>query len=422
MPSFYINLEFSVLNVDQVIATARTNEDAFSPGQVFFTRLPEPASGAYAVVANVVEGERTLAVYCDQDFGNGTFEVVPVRVAGDRMDQELGMGAGDTLRCSWFVEWNPQLSGTHPPESPDSPDQEPDPAGPGQITGLTLLHYACDAGFDPQAGTGDRNTACTGVGKPAFTYTISINDQPVSTMNLETGDGTRGRGEIYSTDDVPLPAGTLEIALDPVPGWSPTWVRCESDSLLTGNRIVEPEIVDNTISLEVAADELLTCDWFNVETAAEAVEDDGDTDQTLASEQEEEDTTGDGSPDAGTAATAPSVTLQFWTCPEGVDPGTDPVDLEQACAVETVERSFMLTVDGVTTGETIAGSTTWQLQDLVFAADIGAGPTTAVSCAWTWTEGADQDPATAVLENGLLTVTLANPDTAVSCNWFIFPQ
>ena len=77
--TFYIDLEFQVLNVDEEIASARTNDDFLSPGQVFFTKLPEPASGAYGVTARVHEGERTLAVFCDQDFGDGAFQIVPVR-------------------------------------------------------------------------------------------------------------------------------------------------------------------------------------------------------------------------------------------------------------------------------------------------------------------------------------------------------
>ncbi len=580
-PSFYGNLEFSVLNVDQVISTARTNQDPLSAGQVFFTRLPEPGSGAYAVTANVNEGERTLAVFCDQDFGDGTFQVIPIRVTGDRMDQELGMGAGDTLRCSWFVEGIPPVA------------QVPPASDTGEITGLTLLHYACDAGFDPQAGTGDRNVACTGAGKPEFTYTISIDGQVVSSMPLQTSDGTRGRGEVYSTPEEPLPAGTMQIALAPVADWTPTWVRCESDSAATGIRIVEPEIIDGAISLPVAADELVTCDWFNVETGGEGAQGDqaavANDAPTLAVVPDEEpaaedaaagaggdepsagespapgitvlarlcpaevagldleaDLTADcaqpasgitleilvDNESAGTFATdtngelavpselgagqylfrlqpvpgllelrtvcdsvypegatatgrsqvagsdvgeiyltndgrsettcsfffiggqfaggqetgetadapamedspaaeagegdavgdAPALTLSFLVCPEGTDPAADPSGLEQVCAVETVDRSFMLTRDGVTTGETIVGTATWGLQDLTAYVEIEPGTASVVRCTSTWVEGAEQVPAMSVLDGGLLTITLQQPDTVVSCNWFIFPD
>jgi hypothetical protein len=45
-----------------------------------------------------------------------------------------------------------------------------------------------------------------------------------------------------------------------------------------------------------------------------------------------------------------------------------------------------------------------------------------VSCTSTWVEGAEQIPATSALDGALLTVTLPHPETAVACNWFLFPE
>ncbi|MGC4108729.1 MAG: hypothetical protein QM753_20595 [Thermomicrobiales bacterium] len=64
-------------------------------------------------------------------------------------------------------------------------------------------------------------------------------------------------------------------------------------------------------------------------------------------------------------------TLQFWTCPDGVDPAADKATLAQACSVETGERTLMLTIDGHTTGETISSATTWEFHDSTVYADIG---------------------------------------------------
>ncbi len=58
------------------------------------------ASGVYGVAADVREDERTLTIFRNQDFGDGNFQIVSVQVSGNRMDQELGMLAGDTMRCS----------------------------------------------------------------------------------------------------------------------------------------------------------------------------------------------------------------------------------------------------------------------------------------------------------------------------------
>ena len=79
----------------------------------------------------------------------------------------------------------------------------------------------------------------------------------------------------------------------------------------------------------------VTCTFYFVMDAA-APEDGAATD-----ESEEE----------GNVAAAPhTLTFQFWTCPVEIDPAADQVNLVQACSTDTGERSFMLTVDGDTTG------------------------------------------------------------------------
>ncbi len=573
---------------------------------------------------------------------------------------------------------------------------------------FTFLHYACDAGFDPQAGQGDRNIRCSGAGKPAFTYTISVNGQVIATATLQTSEGTRGRLDLNSTPDRPIPAGEMVIAVTPVEGWTPAWVFCEINNYDIEQKIVEPVIVNNAITVSTVAQDIVTCDWFNVpvepaedqgappvtgvevepgltilvrtcpsdvadrqgdlatactepvpgltfdiafggephtsQTSDEAGEVDvplavgsgtyqiinqplpgflapsiecaithanGTTEmtsssgagssgidvaydgesavtcafyfqgeaagqeadlpgQTLVGEQDEEQDSSEdaatGSDEAdgpgdettvpgmtllarlcppevaeldveadltvdctqpasgltleilvdgesagtfatdangaiaipsepgasqylfrlpsipgvtelrvacvsvypdGTTATgrsqvmgsdmdelyltsdglsettctfffigganedqaadtqasetvpAPSLTIQFWTCPEGTDPAADPARLETTCAIDTSEHSFVLTIDGLSSGETIAGSATWEMQDLTAYVEIGPGSTGAVNCLSTWPDGADQDPATVTLEDGVLTVILPHPETAVSCNWFI---
>lgn len=108
----YPNQTFQIQFDNAPIATKATNDDPLSPGQAFFTRLPAPnGGGVYGITAAVLEGERTLGVFCDQNYGGDRFvSVTTIVIEGNRIDQELLEGW--TLRCSWFIEINPLLGGT----------------------------------------------------------------------------------------------------------------------------------------------------------------------------------------------------------------------------------------------------------------------------------------------------------------------
>jgi hypothetical protein len=97
--------------------------------------------------------------------------------------------------------------------------------------------------------------------------------------------------------------------------------------------------------------------------------------------------------EAGTSPDgAPAVTLQFLVCPAGTDPATDPGQLVQVCAVEAVERSFILTLDGVSSGETVTGSGTWTTTDLTVYVDLGFAPTSQVRCTSDLGRGCGEGP------------------------------
>jgi hypothetical protein len=153
------------------------------------------------------------------------------------------------------------------------------PAGQPTIQRLLLLHYACDAGFDPQLGTGDRNVSCTGANKPAFTYTITFGGQVVTSLTLQTADGTRGRGQLDSRFAQPLLAGEMTLAVEPVAGWMSAWMFCEIDNPETGPRVEEPAIAGNAVTVTLQAGDNVVCDWFNVATGAdEGTGEEGETD------------------------------------------------------------------------------------------------------------------------------------------------
>ena len=460
-PFFYVDLPFRVLNVDQVIATGRTNVESTSAGQVFFTKLPEPESGGFGVIAGVREGERTLAVYCDQDFGDGTFQIVPVRVSGDRMDQETGMGAGNTMRCTWFIEMNPMMLGTHAPDAPAQGDAAQDQAAgdepateePGDVAepGVpehdladpdeTLAEPQADeappATDDEEAGTESESEGVVAPGltvlalvcppevagadvvldelctQPAsdLTFEILVDGNPFGTVvtdangdlaiPVEAGPG------IYLFRHQPA-AGLLELRTD-CSAVYPDGSTATSQSSAVGADMGE-------IYLNYDGLGSVTCAFYFVTdpTAAQAAD--------APEEPGDEASEGESAAEDGDAATsAHSLTLQFWTCPEGVDPAGDRSVLSQACGVETGERSFMLTIDGVTTGETITGPTTWEFQSQTVYADIGAGTTSSAWCESSWTGDDAGAPDTVSLEGGALTVTVNHPATTVSCDWFIFP-
>ncbi|MCA9859995.1 MAG: hypothetical protein KC438_09745 [Thermomicrobiales bacterium] len=125
--------------------------------------------------------------------------------------------------------------------------------------------------------------------------------------------------------------------------------------------------------------------------------------------------------DMAPSVQAPALTLRFWRCPEGVPYSSTSDQLRQTCAVEVVERSFMLTLGGVTTAETITGEATWELGDLTVQAEIGAGIESKVGCLSTWVQGDDGSMPMSLLDGGLLTITLGNSETIMTCDWFVFP-
>ncbi len=180
-------------------------------------------------------------------------------------------------------------------------------------------------------------------------------------------------------------------------------------STATGqSRVVGPEMSELFLTYDGTSS--ITCTFYFVLDSA-APEDES----SRRSESEEE----------GNVAAAPhTLTIQFWTCPVEIDPAADQVNLVQACSTDTGERSFMLTVDGDTTGQTVPGSATWEFLDPTISADIG---TALPSSAWCTTESIVGDgnvvaiPDQIALDGGLLTVTVSQPATAVYCDWYLFP-
>lgn len=413
-PVVYMGMEFNVLLDEQVIATERASGSSLSPGQLFFTKLPAPdGGGAYGVLAALGEGEQTLAVYCDQDFGDGVFQTVPVTVTGgNRIDQVLY--EGHTLRCSWFIEGGPIPIGTQVAGEPSV--QELDPTSEeaeSPAPGITVLARQC-----PPEVVELRVVLADVCIVPAVgvTFDVAIGGEPSGTQT--TGES----GEL----DIPLGEGpaTYLIKSQPKSGHSDPEVACyttHADGFTEQDLGSAPaDSPGYEISFDGASEVICTF-YFLIDPNALEIDDPAQGD----AEQPEDQAAGGAGEEEGSVDSAPhSLTIQFWACPAGADPAADQAALLQTCGAESQERSFMLTLDGFSTGETVTGTATWEFVEPIIEADIGAGLANSAWCSSTWVEGNEEAADvtdTVSLERGALTVTVSQPATTVSCDWFLFP-
>jgi len=412
-PVVYQGKGFEVLLNDEPIASKPTTDDPLSPGQVFFTKLPATdGGGAYGVLTALSEGEQTLGVFCDQDFGDGVFQIVPATVtAGNRIDQVLY--EGHTLRCSWFIMINPlapigtQVADEQSALDPTSAEVE------SPAPGITLLARQC-----PPEVVELRVVLADVCIVPAVgvTFDVAIDGEPSSTQTTgESGDLDIAVGE--------GPA-TYLIKNQPKAGHSAPEVACYTTHADGFTAQDLGSVPADSPGYEITFDgssEVNCSFYFLIEPNALEVEDpaQGDAeqpeDQAAEGEREEEGTV-DGAPH--------SLTLQFWTCPAGADPAADQAALLEACDADSQQRSFMLTIDGFATGETVTGAATWEFVESTIEADIGAGLANSAWCSSTWVEGNEEAadvPDTVSLDGGMLMMTVSHPATTVSCDWFLFP-
>jgi len=242
---------------------------------------------------------------------------------------------------------------TEPPadDGDDAGEPTEPPADDGAtIRSLLLEHYACDAVFDPQVRVGDRDAACTGAGKPAFTYTITVDGQIVSTVTMQTGDGTRGTVELESTPEQPVPAGPMIISVEPVAGWAPGYLFCDIFRPNGEARTIEPDVRDGTLELTTESGDLVRCEWYHVETGTgnagggEGV-DLGEGQGVFADPPE---------------ATGADITIATYSCPAGT---VATADLVATCT----QRASGLTFSLLTAAETAATQVSDAEGDIFFA-------------------------------------------------------
>lgn len=434
----YQNKEFQVQLDGQVLATKKTNDDPLSSGQVFFTKLPAPnGGGIYGITTTLDEGEQTLGVFCDQNFGAEVFHTVTTMVTnGNRIDHELLEGW--TLRCSWFIKVNPLVGGTQtatepaldptseaataaalqgtlpPPPQLDPTSEAATAAAIPPEPGITILARLCPPEVVEQRI--DLDVACFVPGT-GITFDVSVDGVPSSAQT------TGPNGEI----DIPVGAGPATYLLrnQPKAGHSDPEVTC---TITHADRTTDQ--VGGFLSADLPGQEIafdgtsaVVCTfYFLIDPSQLDVSDDAlEVDEPPPPEGQ---AAGEVSGEEATATH--TLTLGFRSCPQGTDFDTDRNQLAEMCPAELEERSFLLTLDGVSIGETLSGSTsTWEFRSSTVQIDIGTGTTGKVACVSDWTEGAAGDartPAFSFLDNGLLTIDVPQAVSTISCNWFIFPE
>jgi hypothetical protein len=425
-PEVFAGKSFTVdVNGEEIDSdTSRDN------GQVFFTKLPAPnGGGIYGIAVSLGNREQTLAVFCDNNFGADVFHTLTTTITnGNRIDQE--MYEGQTLRCSWFIAAYP----------PVNPNITPVPGPDANFPWIQVYVRECPPTVDMSAPNGDLcQQDVTGA---AFDF--SINGEPFETI---VNRGNDGRLDF----DPGGMTGTWTIAPRPVEGYGDPRFSCEvaradgsieaSTGTLTasspgiqiefdGTGGVLCAIFYQAGSGEQATGDAATDDG-NVEEVADANDADGDEADGVVeddvTDEEQADDTGaeeDEPVEEEAAAAANTLTIQFWSCPDDVDPAADQVDLLLACAMDQEERAVTLQVDGDSQPQTVTGSAMWEFVDPTITVSQPGGTTgSSAWCSSTWEdngEGAGEFPDTVNLADGALTITVGHPATTVYCDWFLF--
>jgi hypothetical protein len=213
--------------------------------------------------------------------------------------------------------------------------------------------------------------------------------------------------------------GEAMITIQPIPGMGDPTYRCDirrangSEEGAVGTLDRNNVVLTQTWNL---GDRIVCTLYFQQEG-----ENDRTTDDDKAGNQQGlvADPAGEADTEAA-AAGSNTLTIQFWTCPAGVDPAADVVALMGQCAIDATPRS--ITVAG--TAASVTGSASWPFAEPTISATQPGGVTASSAwCSSSWVENGEEGgdfPDTIAPENGVLTVTVSHPETTVYCDWFLF--
>jgi hypothetical protein len=119
-----------------------------------------------------------------------------------------------------------------------------------------------------------------------------------------------------------------------------------------------------------------------------------------------------------------TLTIQFWVCPDGVDPDGDQADLLLSCTVDQVPRAVTVTTDAGVQETSMTGSA--ELPFTGSQVSVTQPDGAAASSAWcssSWIDNGEDEaefPDAVSLDGGVLTLTVSHTATTVYCDWFLF--
>jgi hypothetical protein len=355
-----------------------------------------------------ITGESVITIAPMPELGDPTYRCDIRRANGE---EEIDGGMLDRNHVVLTQTWNldDRIVCTiyyHPEGEPLDAAAIPESAS--LAAGIGVYARACPPGVDMNAPTA--NLCQQSVGE--LRLTVLHNGEQVVRLPM-TGDYFVATGQA----ETPV-TGTLQFTLTPLlsstdPAYSCSHLHADGTVDVSSARLPATAV---TWSLEWQPSDKAVCIvYYQV-----AEQTDRNDDDDKADNQQGLIAPGDGE------ITTPSntLTIQYWTCPEGVDPADAQANLLLSCAMDQAARTVTVTTDAGAQGTSVTGSAAWPFTGSQVSVTQPGG--TAASSAWcssSWKDNGEDGgefPDAVLLDGGVLTLTVSHPATTVYCDWFLF--
>jgi hypothetical protein len=138
---------------------------------------------------------------------------------------------------------------------------------PGYIAEFSLLHFACEHGFDPLENTTnfeDLWHLCSGSGKPQFTYHLYVDQELITTFGMTTGDDGPGEITLPPAQDDPISSGYVTLIVEPYPDYVSRYVTCITNERGRFDLEIDQASLVSSVSFAAYPDEEIQCEWYHV--------------------------------------------------------------------------------------------------------------------------------------------------------------
>jgi hypothetical protein len=373
-----------------------------SNGQVFFTKLPtNGGSSQFTLLPTFEARESNNAIFCDKGPADGPFTVIsPTHLSSGGI--QVFLTDGETMRCSWFITALPAINphATIVPGAQDNYFEMYVRVCPPSVTLEAADPYTC-----VQDMTG-------------IDFDVTWNGSEAASQGNSATNG------IFSYDAY-LGPGTYVFSPRPVDGFGDPRYTCEFAGGPNDGQSTTGTVTSGTgIPVDLGNGIGTFCMLYYqaggpaqqgaADTAGEeAPADDAAVDEALVADENEE-----------PAADGNTLTIQFWTCPEGVDPADAQANLLLSCTVDQAPRAVTVTTDGGAQDASVTGSAEWPFTGSQVSVTQPDGA--AASSAWcssSWIDNGEDEaefPDAVSLDGGVLTLTVSHAATTVYCDWFLF--